>query len=157
MTARFETRSTYDAPAQRLFELLADPDFHLRKSRHMGQDKIEARTEQRGDTLVLIVDLWEPAHFGGGETHRTMTFEFDPARLSARWRQTIHGQEKRARAEGYTRVEARGEQRCELITGGEIELKIPVVGKRIEAKIKAGLERNADKEAAFTRAELAKR
>lgn len=155
MTQTFETRSRFACPAERMFEMITDPDFQLRKARDAGFDKVEVDREDEADgTIVITIDIWEPAHFGGGESHRTMVLRLDPSTRGGPWKQIVHGQEKRVRAEGSTRVRERGEGECELISEGFIELDIPMVGKMVEKKIKAGIEAGQRREAEFTRAEL---
>jgi len=155
VTARFETRSTFEVPAARLFALVTDPDYQVRRLRLAGKDEVEARRDEGPDGgLTVTIEIWEPAVFGGGKSHRTMVMRYPPNSMRADWRQTIHGQEQRVRSWGHTEVRALAPTRCSLITSGTLELDIPVVGRAIERQVKAALIRQAEREATWTRREL---
>lgn len=158
MTARFETRSTYDVPAAELFALITDPGYQERRVRFGGKQGVTATREtEADDTTVVTIEIREPAVFGGGESRRTMTLRFPEGSMRGTWKQRIHGQEERVHADGHTEVRALGERRCELVTSARIELDIPMVGRAIERQVKAAFVRQAEREEAFTRRELRQR
>lgn len=160
MTARFELRQVYDHPLSAVIELLNDPTFLAQKARDFGATdaKATARTEADG-TIVAVLDVWEPAHFppGAKTSHRTLTQRTNPASKRGTWTQIVHGLEDRSTAEGTTELIEHGPSRCELITRGSIEIRVPLLGKTIEKKICAGVEAGSAKEQRYIAAALARR
>ena len=105
MAARFETRSTYEVPADRLFGLITDPDYQIRRVRDGGKPEVEATREHSASGgLTLTIEIWEPAVFGDGKSHRTMVLRFPKDSMRGSWRQVIPGQEQRVRSSGETIV-----------------------------------------------------
>lgn len=161
VTARFELRQAYDHPVSVVIELLNDPSFLEQKARDFGATdaKVSSTTEADG-TIVTTIDVWEPAHFppgSKGTTHRTMTQRTKLASKRGTWTQVIHGMEDRSTATGTTELVEHGPERCELITRGSIEIRVPLLGKTIEKKICAGVEANAEKERRYVAEALARR
>jgi hypothetical protein len=160
VTARFELRQVYDHPVSALIELLNDPTFLMQKARAFGamDAKATARTEADG-TIVAILDAWEPARFppGASTNHRTLTQRTNPTSKRGTWTQVIHGLENRSTAEGTTEMIELGPTRCELITRGSIEIRVPLLGKTIEKKICAGVEAGSAKEQRYVAEALARR
>ena len=161
MTARFELHQVYEHPAQQVFELLNDPPFLERKALDFGAtDAKVTRTTRADGMLIVTIDVWEPAHFPPGNknpSRRTMTLETDTKTRRSRWTQIVHGMEDRSTAAGDSEVVELGPNRCELITRGSIEIRVPIMGKVIEKKIVQGVENNAEKERRYVAAALATR
>jgi hypothetical protein len=155
MTVNFSVRTTYDVSPQRLFDLLTDPAFLERKALDMGADVAKVtRHEELDGTLVLVTDVEEPAHWGKGQDHRTMTTRINPKTFDGTWVHRQHGMEDRAKVEGSFRIVELGESRCEYINEGAIEIRVPMMGKMIEKKIKAGIEKGTAKETAYIKRAL---
>ncbi len=161
MTARFELRQRYEHPIAAVIELLNDPAFLEQKQRDFGATDAKVRTTTEADgTIVTIIEVWEPAQFPPGSkstTHRTLTQRTHPSNHRGTWTQVIHGLEDRSTATGTTELIERGSGRCELITRGEIEVRVPLLGRTIERKICAVVEAGADKDRRYIAEALARR
>jgi hypothetical protein len=160
VTARFELRQIYEHPVSAVIEVLNDPAFLVQKARDFGATDAKATAHVESDgTVVAVLDVWEPAHFppGKGTSHRTLTQRTHPAKKRGSWTQVVHGLEDRSTAEGTTELIELGSNRCELITRGSIEIRVPLLGKTIEKKICAGVEASSAKEQRYIADALARR
>ncbi|EDM75017.1 hypothetical protein PPSIR1_16990 [Plesiocystis pacifica SIR-1] len=156
MATGFHTCARYDHPVAALVELLGDPRYHeaLVESGGARRRAHARRLDPAAHLLRVVVDVWEPALHGGGESRRTMSFELDRGTLRAAWSQRIHGFERRVRAEGTTELIALSPTACELHTRGRIELNIPMIGATLERRLRSQLEADSARERDFTRAWL---
>jgi uncharacterized protein YndB with AHSA1/START domain len=151
MAATFSTRSDYDVSPRRLFELLTDPEFLERKAKHFGADEAQVtRSEEADGTVVVTTVTKKPAHWGSGIDHAEMTLRMHPETLEGTWAHRQIGMEDKSKAEGTCRIEGEGD-RSSYHSSGSIEIRIPVLGRMIEKRIKAGIEEGTQKEAAYIR------
>lgn len=160
MAAHFEIRQVYEHSASAVLELLNDPSFLARKARDFGATDAKVASKIDGDGIIVVtIDVWEPTRFrpGKGSEHRTLTQRTDPRTRRGTWTQVIHGVEDRSRAEGTSEVVDLGPRRCELITRGVIEIRVPVMGKVIEKAITTGVEANSATEQRYIAAALDRR
>lgn len=155
MARTFSTTSHFDVSARVLFELYGNTEFQEDKAIHMGALSASATRGRREDGRIeMTIDMLRPKHGGGGEERSTMSMVLDPRTFGSTWRQVVHGYETRAKVEGTSTVEAEGEAKCALTIDGTIEIRIPLLGRMIERKIVAAIERDVGKEAGFIRRAL---
>ncbi|MCB9706796.1 MAG: DUF2505 family protein [Myxococcales bacterium] len=149
MTARFNSRQRFPVPVDALFEAHCDPAFQEAKALALGATTAKARRRDEGGSVVVEIDSSQPARWGGGEANAgTMTYRLDPAGLRGTWKRTQKGYEDRSRAEGTIVFRALGDGQSEVEVQGEIEIKIPLMGKMIEKKIVAAIDEQRAKEEA---------
>ncbi len=159
MATRFETRSTYEAPAAALIELYSDPAFHEAKARAMGATRARCTRSQDADgTVVVTLQTMRPARWApGGKDRSTFILRIDTADGAGAWERIQRGFEDKARARGTTRIVTAGAGRSTVEVEGEIEIRVPLVGGALERRIVAGLDHETEREAAFVRSQLTRR
>ena len=102
-----------------------------------------------GDRLRTVVTTAEPAMQGATVHRATLEATWDLRTRSCRWVRQDHTFGDRVRAEGTTAVEPRDDGTCTVVERGKIDVRIPVMGKKIARKVVASMEELAPRKAAF--------
>jgi hypothetical protein len=156
MTQRFSAEETFDAPCAALFALLTDPAFQEDKARALGALAATCtRADAPGGAVVLTLVETRTPSWLAGESRTSFVTRWDPAALTGRWTLVVHGQEARSRSSGTSRIADAGAGRSRLHVGGEIEVRVPLLGGAIERKVVAGITAGQVREAALIRRRLA--
>ena len=150
MTASFTSRLRVPAPVDALYAAFTDPAFLEARARALGALRAAASRRDEGAVLVLVLDTEDPPNPGQDKNVGTMTWRLDPATRRGTWQRVQHGFEKRSRAEGTIAMVAAGDGAAELVTAGEIEIKIPLMGKMIERKIVEAIDKQRGREEQVT-------
>jgi hypothetical protein len=148
VAARFHTEEIYLVSAQRLFDTLTDPDF-LRVKALSRRGVLEARcqrVDEADGSRVLTLDLEEEPRLGRKNERSTLTIRWRPATFSSTWRQVQHNHGDRVRAEGKNTILPEGEGQCRYRVEGEIEIRLPLLGKSIEKRAATEIEKSRDHE-----------
>jgi hypothetical protein len=143
VAARFHTEETYLVAAQRLFDTLTDPDF-LRQKALSRKGVLQARCERVDEpdgSRVLTLDLEEEPKLFGQNERSTLTIRWRSTELSSSWRQVQHNHGDRVRAEGRNRIIPDGDARCRYLVEGEVEIRIPLLGRGIEKRVAREVEK----------------
>jgi hypothetical protein len=151
---RFRSEIELPASAERVHQLLIDPDFQRRKALAGKTLVAEATREDQGEVVVLVLREERKPMMGKEPNRSTMTMRWDAAGTRATWIHVQHGQEKRSSSEGSVELRPLGGERCKLITEGTIEIRVPLIGRSIEKKVVKAIEAERSGERAFYLAEL---
>jgi hypothetical protein len=137
---RFEHVNSYPAPADTVLEMLTDPEFREQVCR--AQHAIDPMVTVTGKGVGAIVEVARSQSMAGapavatkvvGDTVRIVQRESwthaDAADLSI----DIPG--KPGRMRGEIRLRTRADGGCDEVFGGEMEVKVPLVGGKLERLI----------------------
>lgn len=146
MTSKVRRETMFDLSADRLLEVLTNPDFQV-SQRKVDDAVVDARfieVSRSDDRLVFEVRSTEYERGLTGlnkkKTFQSVTRnEWDLKHKRARWSYSSP-QTDRATIGGSNTIEAAGD-RARLIFEAEVEVRVPLVGKKIEQKVAAGLEK----------------
>ncbi len=152
----FSIELPLDASPDALFELYVDPEFQEFKATNTGSTRARASTREESDgSVVLTVETWRPAHWGSGEEEMRYECRFPAGSKRGKWKRVVKGMENRTRVEGDVEIVADGDG-GRIITRGEIDIRIPLMGRRIERRIIDGIAEGKDREVRLWREGLAK-
>lgn len=160
---RFRREFELPAAADTVFELMKDPDFQRRKA--LSDPKcigVEVTSDARGGEVVIELRREAKPMWGDDPNTSTLTMTW-PASVAAgqtrrgQWVHRQHGQEKRSASEGTVELQPLGSERCKLVMEGFVEIRVPLLGRRIEKKVAKVMESQGVSERAFYLAELEKR
>lgn len=154
-TLRSSTR--YEAPAEDLLRVLTDPDFEMTRQKMDEALKEVAFQEISRSDQQLIYELQATEYARGmtgldkNKTVRTVTRkEWDLVARTSHWTYRSEDQEGRFRIWGEQRLEPSGEATI-LHADFHAEVKIPLLGKKIEKLILDGVEKARPEQEALLR------
>ena len=150
MTATFSNRVRVPVGVDALYAAFTDPAFLEARARALGSSRASASRVDEPGAVVLTMETEDPPNPGQDENVGTMIWRIDPETRRGTWRRIQRGFEKRARAEGTIALVAAGPAAAEIVTTGEIEIKVPVLGKMIERKISEAIAQGAAREEQVT-------
>lgn len=148
MTQRFKSVMILPASCDRVFELLTSPEALRACGVHLGAKIVRAQRREEGEGVIVEVYNEKQGQTGHGEDKSTRTTTWNVDRRRGSWVHVQHGMEKRARAEGTVRLQEQDEG-CRYTVEGEIQIKVPIVGKMIEKKVVEALEKEAEREEGY--------
>ena len=152
----FSIELELDASPDALLELYVDPAFQEFKATNTGSTRAKAsRREESDGSLLLIVETWRPAHWGSGEEEMRYECRFPAGSKKGSWKRVVKGMENRTRVEGTVDILARGDGGT-IITRGEIDIRVPLMGRRIERRIVDGIAEGKQRELRLWREGLTK-
>jgi len=149
MALDFHTEQRVRGSADEVLALMVDQETHEALLRHLGSTIEEYAREEDGDRLRTVVTTAEPAMQGATVHRATLEATWDLRTRSCRWVRQDHTFGDRVRAEGTTAVEPRDDGTCTVVERGKIDVRIPVMGKKIARKVVASMEELAPRKAAF--------
>jgi uncharacterized protein YndB with AHSA1/START domain len=147
---RFRHDLSYDAPPERVFAMLADPEFRRRTCEAMEVLSVDVQLDPApdGDGFTLVVDQLQNTQ-DLPSFARTFAGESTRAVQREEWRSTTTGElriespGKPAGATGTIRLEPRGSGTTEVVEL-EIKVKVPLIGGKLEKlmadKVAAGMD-----------------
>lgn len=150
MTATFQSRVRVPVGVDALYAAFTDPAFLEARARAMGSLRAKASRADEPGAVVLTLETEDPPNPGQDENVGTMIWRLDPQGRRGTWQRIQRGFEKRARAEGTVALVAAGPDAAEILTSGEIEIKVPILGKMIERKITEAIAKGAAREEQVT-------
>jgi len=142
MAITFSMSNPIDAAADEVLQLMITPDEQEAISAEYGATTSRCTRTDIDDRRVKI-DMYEeePNRKQGGVLRSTIHMDFDLDTRTCQWHREDHEYGKRVRTEGTMRLLPAGEGACTMLESGEIEIKIPILGKKMAKKIAAALER----------------
>lgn len=159
---KFTMTHTFDCPAELLWEIFDDPEFDRRLEAATGvrREVLESGTEGDVETKLLrCISLKEmPAMMA--KALGTESFEFEQSNALDRkkgelvWKVKPAVLADRIDAQGVTRVRPGGPG-CVRTIEGEITIRIPLVGKKMEGKLSENIKSSYE-EAARIAGEMVK-
>jgi hypothetical protein len=145
---RFRHELSYDAPPERVFEMLADPDFRRRACEAMEVISADVQLERKGEGFTLVIDQLQNTKDLPGFA-RTFAGESTQAIQRESWSSpsagdlVIESPGKPTSAKGTIRLEPAGAGTREVVEL-EIKVKVPLIGGKLEKlmaeKVAAGMD-----------------
>jgi uncharacterized protein YndB with AHSA1/START domain len=145
---RFRHALTYDAPPERVFEMLADPEFRRQSCEAMEVISADVRLERAGEGFTLVIDQQQNTR-DLPSFARTFAGESTQAIQRETWATqdlgdlVIESPGKPASAAGTIRLQADGSGTTEVVEL-EIKVKVPLIGGKLEKlmaeKVAAGMD-----------------
>jgi hypothetical protein len=132
MAEKLEFRDRISAPADVVMEKMLDMDFIREWS--VVQEAIEPKpvVTQRTDTSAKVkIDLFEPIPTLG-KIKAQLNFEWDLKRRFCKWTRTAEGMGAKSNVYGTTEIVAIDDHTCEFVDVINLEVGIPLVGKKME-------------------------
>ncbi|PID38293.1 MAG: hypothetical protein CSB49_06295 [Proteobacteria bacterium] len=160
---RFRREFELPASSETVFGLLKDVDIQRRKAlADPNCVGAEVTVDDRGDQVVVVLRRDAKPMWGEEPNRSTLTMTWSTGSVAdetrrGTWVHRQHGQEKRSSAEGTLELRSFGAERCRLVTEGYIEIRVPLIGRRIEKKVAKVMASQGASEREFYLVELKKR
>lgn len=128
---------TYDAPADRVFAMLADPDFRHRATNAMGVISADVNIIEEGEGMLVDIDQVQPTE-GVPSFAKKFAGETTRARQVERWASktaatiTIDTPGKPTSFSGTLSLKE-SEGRTTETMEGELKVKVPLIGGKLES------------------------
>lgn len=152
---RFEVVHHFDAPAEEVARALLDKDFQASLG-DVGRlaERVVLDQEEDGDKVVrrtrcvLDIDVGGPAKafIGDADPAWIEVATWDPAEMTWSWVVEPEVAAELLEAHGHTTIEDNGDGASRRVTG-EVKVRVPLYGGRVENKIAEELESSYDEEA----------
>ncbi len=156
MTQKIDVKHRFNCSAETLFKHLSDDAFDSKMMAELGINKetLEATETKDGPRYRIRVKDKDsvPEAFRslvGGELVYVETRQWFVETLDNNWKIKTDFMTEKVNIHGIVRVVAVDEGHCERQIQGTVEIKIPLMGKKIEAKIMEALVENFEKSVAF--------
>ena len=139
MAKRDEQIFRFDAPPEKLLEVLVDEEYQIARQKSQGALEVQVKEISRNDDrLVFEVHAKEYARgLTGVDKSKTeinvTTYDWDLKAKRGSWKHTT-SQGERVRVWGTVQVQPDGDN-SKLINDFNIEIKIPLVGGKIEKMV----------------------
>ncbi len=141
MAVQFNMSGELNVAADALVEKLTDAKENETMSRETGALQVEAKRTDLGDNKVkLEIELEEPSRQGSGTEKSTLILNWDLSTRRCVWDRKDHTYGDMVRVEGEMWVESTGDASCTLSEKGEVDIKIPIIGKKFAKKVASSLE-----------------
>lgn len=142
MAITFSMSNPIDANADAVLQLMITPAEQEAISAEYGATTSRCTRTDISDRRVKI-EMYEeePNRKQGGVLRSTIHMEFDLVARTCAWHREDHEYGKIVRTEGKMTLVPRGDGACTMREQGEIDIKIPILGKKMAKKIAAALER----------------
>lgn len=146
MASSFRRSYEYPVPPERLLEMLTDPGFIEAQELSFGALTVQVTLREIPEGLEIVVDKTQPGRGPGGRKdpnrpeRQTQTQRWDMSQRRCTWSQVHHKHPDRVRVSGSIQVEATT-QGSQLVEQGEIGIKVPFIGRKLEKKLVAAIER----------------
>jgi hypothetical protein len=146
MTQRFSREERVESTADELLCLMLDEDFQTEMAKELGALEVRCSHTEQGAEVVMTLFVEMPPKWGNEPDRSTHTTTWVPADLRASWKRIQHGHEHRSRAEGTVKIcEDAAAGCCRIVTKGEVEIRVPLLGRSIEKKVVKALERDDER------------
>lgn len=159
--ADFELISEYHVPAKRLFDLVSAPAFQEAIAFRFGAFEASVTAlEKKGDMIHMKIERADPGRdFAGGlvrgkEERSIIIHDWNRKSLTSRWSRHYLNRGQLVTVEGTVCVEAKGEEACRLVERGIVDIKVPLLGRKLERKIIEALKEMQPKRVDFIMSQL---
>lgn len=154
MAQTVQLRDTLPASADVVFAKMLDAKFMEEWT--VVQQGINPRAtvvENTETRAVMKVDLEEPIPaLGTIKAH--MTFNWDPKTKVCTWARVGEGIGSKSKVSGKTEIVAKGADSCEFIETTNIEISVPLVGKKLESQVIEYMQKGYPSKMAFMKKRL---
>lgn len=161
---RFELKHTFDCTPEELWAITDDPSFEARVAEvsDATREIVELREDDgvryKKVRITVNRDLPPPMRKAIGADHisydQKTTRKLDSNRLE--WSISPMVLQGRFKGEGTTRVRAIGNS-CERVIAGELTIRVPIIGPKMEKKLVDDVSASYDRAAGVIREMLAER
>jgi len=132
MATKIEFKDRLAFSADVVMEKMLDMDFIEKWS--VVQAAINPKAtlkDNNGERALIHIDLEEPIP-AFGNIKAQMNFEWDIKKRFCTWKRTADGVGGKSKVSGTTEIIADGDNACTFIDVINVEIKMPVIGKKIE-------------------------
>ncbi len=145
---KFRHELSYDAPPERVFAMLADPEFRRRSCEAMEVISADVQLERDGEGFTLVIDQLQntkdlPGFARAFAGESTQAIQRETWSTSTVGELSIESPGKPTSARGTIRLEPSGAGTTEVVEL-EIKVKVPLVGGKLEKlmaeKVAAGMD-----------------
>jgi hypothetical protein len=142
MAISFRMSNRIDADVDTVLQLMTTPSEQEAISAEYGATTSRCTRTDVSERRVKI-DMYEeePNRKQGGVLRSTIHMDFDLDARTCTWNREDHEYGKLVRTEGKMTLRPAGEGACTMDESGEIDIKIPILGKKMARKIASALER----------------
>ncbi|HOO57401.1 MAG TPA: DUF2505 family protein [bacterium] len=141
-----------NAPAEAVLGVVTTPEYVNEEAKIDGAISCEARIEKSdGGKAVLVSDRVEYSRGPNGKVSKsskeknTLTSEWDLGAMKSKWNVKVKGMEKLVQVNGSTWIEKTGESTCRFCDSGTANIKVPLLGAKVEKEIVKDIENNFSK------------
>lgn len=150
MARTFQMQGRVEISADRLLKLLTDRNEVDIYARSTGVDRVSVtETGRNSERVQLEIYREEPSWHGGDPKKATFTQTWDLAHRCCRWERRDHERPGHIFVRGIIRIETVDNNVCLLKEEGEVDIRIPLFGSRIEKKIARDLEAKQGRDIAY--------
>lgn len=142
---KFEDR--VQIPLGRVEEILTDPQMREEEATKIaGALEASCQVEERGDVKRMVVHQKEHGYSVDGKRDTskvedvTLTIDWDTRKHACRWQWRMASQGERVRIDGSTTLR-QDDDATLVIETGDVDVKVPVVGRVAEGKIVKGIQK----------------
>ncbi len=149
MATEFTMSGELNVAADALIEKMTDIEENKLVSKEFGALTVEVkRTDLENGKVQLELDLEEPSP-QGGTGKSTLIIVWDTVNRKAHWDRKDHSYGDMVQVQGDIWVESTGDASCRLSEKGEVDIKIPIIGKKFAKKIAGSLEKRHPNKRAY--------
>ncbi len=148
MAKTYKFTNRFNATKDRVQELMTDPRVREQEAVEIAR-AIEAKcvVEHPRDGLTRLV-VHQKEYGRGMDGKRdtsvvedvTLTIDWNTTAYRCDWTWSMASQKDRVHVKGTTALVADGNA-CKVVEEGHVEVKVPMIGKMIEGKVAAGIEK----------------
>lgn len=155
MTVTFRMSSRIGATADAVMHKMMECAEQEALSKRFGASAVQCkRVEDTERSVRIELTSEDPARKGGGTHRSTLHMAWDPTSHVCRWRREDHTHGDRVRTGGTMRLIDQLDGSCSVEEEGEIEIKLPILGKKIARKIAAALQKRQPEKCRWWEARL---
>ncbi len=155
MAQKIDIVHRFECSAQKLYELMSDNDFDSQVMADLGIEKETLSATQNDEGPLYVTRVSDknsvPDAFKsmiGDQLEYEETRQWHKATLGNDWKIKTAFMTDKVNVGGVTEIVDVGDG-CERRVRGTVEIKIPLVGKKIESKILEALNENFEKNRVF--------
>lgn len=151
MAQNFQFRDPIPFPAKKVLEKMLEPEFNrIWTIEQRGMNPVVTVKEKTADKFVMDIELEEPLPKPLGTMKAKMHFTWDLKAMKMTWtREGMDSMSKTSRINGETRLESRGADACDLVEIINIDVPVPLLGKKIEKGVADYLKESRPSKIAF--------
>ena len=144
----FRLVSEYPVGARRLFDMVRKPAFQEAMALRFGAIEANATiVERSGNIEQMRIERSDPRRdlLGAFMPSRTessvVLHDWNLDRLESRWSRHLLDRGKTVSVDGTVQVEVMGKDACRLVEAGQVTIRIPIIGRKLENKVIAELKK----------------
>ncbi|RJO74298.1 MAG: DUF2505 family protein [Myxococcales bacterium] len=153
MALKLEFKDELPFSAATVLEKMLDPKFIEEWTVVQRGLNPKVTLKDRNDKkAVMLIDLEEPLPVGTVKAH--MTFNWDLVNSMSTWTRTAEGLAAKSKVWGNTKIAPQGEGKCLFTDEINVDIPIPLVGRKMEETVLKYLKEGRAEKMAFLRRKL---